>query len=298
MFYWNMKHPYLKTFLKEPLLHFFVLGGVIFLLNAVFGNPDYIPENNKIIVTNKGIESRVNQFAMQMGRPASKAEIKGFIDKYIHEEVLSREAKILGLDNDDIVIRRRLVQKMEFMSGGISEVPEPDSIQLIVFFEENKEEYMQDATFSFYQIYINSQDLSESALNQKVIEIKSKLSGFDNMPEMAYTLGDRTMLANEFTRSSTTKIFQSFGDEGFVKAIEDGPKEEWIGPQKSTYGHHLIFITGKTDSYAQDFSQIAFRVKQDYIDYIKKEAQESFFAQMQDRYIVDMDEELKALYYE
>jgi len=171
-------------------------------------------------------------------------------------------------------------------------------LQLIVFFEENKEEYMQDATFSFYHVYINSQDLSESALNQKVIEIKSKLSSLDNMPEMAYTLGDRTMLANEFTSSSTSKIFQSFGDEEFAMAIEDGPKEEWIGPLKSTYGHHLVFITEKSDSYVQDYHKVEFRVKKDYIDYVKKEAQESFFAQMQDRYIVDMDEELKALYYE
>ena len=71
-----MKDSFINKILKEPLLHFFVLGGLIFLLNDWFGNSDYIPENNKIIVTSKRIESRINQFAMQLERPAIKEEMK------------------------------------------------------------------------------------------------------------------------------------------------------------------------------------------------------------------------------
>jgi peptidyl-prolyl cis-trans isomerase C len=286
----------IKALLKEPLLHFFLLGGLIFVLNALFGNSKYIPENNEILVTNSLINSRVNQFAMQMGRPASKEEVIGFIDKYIHEEVLSREAKLLGLDNDDIVIRRRLVQKMEFMSGEFSVVSEPTLAQLEAYFEKNSEAYKKPAAISFYQVFINSQDLSEQELNSKADAVMRDLGQIENTPDLSSNYGDRTMLSNQFTRVTYDKLFQSFGDEIFVEEIQKAPEQEWSGPLKSAYGHHLVFITEKTESAIPVFSEVAVEVNQDFLDFKKRKANEEFFAQMQERYIINMDAELSLLY--
>lgn len=268
------------------------------MLNALFGNSQYIPENNEILVTSSRISSRVDQFAMQMGRPASEVEIRGFIEKYIHEEVLSREAKLLGLDNDDIVIRRRLVQKMEFMSGEFSVAAEPTSAQLEGFFEDNRETYMQAATVFFYQVYINSQDLSEPELILKATDIINNLLKIEKTPDQSYNYGDRTMLSNQFLNVTYDKVFQSFGDEKFVEALQEAPVQEWVGPIKSTYGHHLIYINERIEPTLPGFHEVASRVKQDYMDFKKEEANEEFFAQMRSRYIVNMDEELKSFYNE
>jgi hypothetical protein len=268
------------------------------VLNAFFGNSKYIPENNEILVTSSRISSRVDQFAMQMGRPASKEEIKGFIDKYIHEEVLSREAKLLGLDNDDIVIRRRLVQKMEFMSDEFLVAAEPTPTQLEGFFEDSREAYIQPATVSFYQVYINSQDLTEQEVIMKATGIKNNFEKNEQTPEQSYNYGDRTMLSNQFTKVTYEKVFHSFGDEEFIESLKTAPFQEWVGPFKSTYGHHLIYINERIEPSIPEFHEVASRVIQDYMDFKKEEANDEFFTQMRARYIVNMDEELKSVYNE
>jgi hypothetical protein len=295
---WMMDNNKIKNFLREPLVHFFLLGGLIFALNGLFGRSDYIPENNEILVTAKRINSLVDQYAMQMGRPASQEEIKGFIEKHIREEVLSREAKLLGLDNDDIVIRRRLVQKMEFMSGDFTGTLDPTTEELEAFFSENIEDYRQAARMTFFQVYINSQDLSESELESKVEIIRQELQGIKQSPELSFSYGDRTMLSHQISDASSERIFQLYGNKGLAEAIEKAPEGEWFGPLQSTYGHHLIYVSDRSEASLPEFSELASQVEQDFLEYQKILAKEEIFRQMKARYIVTMDEELELLYNE
>jgi len=107
----------LRTWFREPLLHFLAAGAAIFLLYRLVGGGEEGPR--EIVVSEAQIESLADGFARTWMRPPTAAEIRGLVDDYIREEVYYREAMTLGLDRDDTVIRRRLRQKMEFVSDDV-----------------------------------------------------------------------------------------------------------------------------------------------------------------------------------
>ena len=114
----------LRTWFREPLLHFLVAGAAIFLLYRLVGGGEEGPR--EIVVSEAQIESLAEGFARTWMRPPTAAEIRGLVDDYIREEVYYREAMTLGLDRDDTVIRRRLRQKMEFVSDDVASVQRAD----------------------------------------------------------------------------------------------------------------------------------------------------------------------------
>ena len=101
--------------LREPLLHFLVIGTGIFLLySLVRGGNETAPR--EIVISESRIEALAENFGRTWTRPPTPQELRGLVDDYVKEEVFYREAIAMGLDRDDTVIRRRLRQKMEFVS--------------------------------------------------------------------------------------------------------------------------------------------------------------------------------------
>ena len=125
----------LRTWLREPLLHFLAAGAAIFLLYRLVGGGEEGPR--EIVVSEAQIESLAEGFARTWMRPPTAAEIRGLVDDYVREEVYYREAMTLGLDRDDTVIRRRLRQKMEFVSDDVASVREPTDAELQAYLDKN-----------------------------------------------------------------------------------------------------------------------------------------------------------------
>src|SRR5262245_55195571 len=114
---------------KEPLLHFLLLGAALF---AAYGflNRSTQAQLGEVIVRAGQIEHMAARFAQFQQRAPTTEELKGLIDQYVREEVLSREAIKLGLDQNDAIIRRRLQQKMEFVATDLATVDEPSDAEL------------------------------------------------------------------------------------------------------------------------------------------------------------------------
>ena len=140
--------------LREPLVHFFLLGAGIFLLAALVGESDQ-DQPDQIVVSPKQIDRLVETWQRTWQRPPTQAELEGLIEDHIREEILYREAIAMGLDRDDTIIRRRLRQKMEFLPQDLVEQAEPTDAELRNYLRENADVFQVEARVSFQHIYLN-----------------------------------------------------------------------------------------------------------------------------------------------
>ena len=139
--------------LKDPIILFFLGGAALFFL-AEFGDPSDI--SYQIDIETTDVKRLNDQWAMQMRRPASEKEVTGLIDQLIKEEIYYREAKRLGLDQNDTIVRRRMVQKLTFLTEDIASATVPSQDELKIFYDSNKEEYRQPDRYSFKHRYFLS----------------------------------------------------------------------------------------------------------------------------------------------
>src|SRR6186713_1691045 len=148
----------MKKLLKEPLLHFLILGALIFALNTWrdAARPAKI-ESAHIEVTAAVIERLRAGYERQFGQAPDETEMRGLVEAHIREEVLCREALALGLDRDDTIVRRRMAQKMEFLTQDIATAVAPDEASLEKFFAQHAERYAKPAQVSFRHVYFSSE---------------------------------------------------------------------------------------------------------------------------------------------
>ncbi|MFT7460910.1 MAG: peptidyl-prolyl cis-trans isomerase C [Planctomycetota bacterium] len=192
---------------KEPLLHFLIIGVLIFVLFFAVNKEEDIVVGNKIVVSKAKIEQLNANWAKQWNRPPTDTELNGLVEAYIKEEVYYREALALGLDKNDTVLKRRLMQKMEFLSDDLAELIQPDDEALNKYFIENQEEYSLPARVSFTQIYFSLDKRGVKAFDDAK-DILSKHSSTE-MPEQ----GDSSMLQNNFTETTPYEVARIFGKD-------------------------------------------------------------------------------------
>ena len=152
----------MKTFGREPLVHFLLLGAVLFIAYGLVSKPGPTDGPGKITVTQGQIENLVSGFAKAWQRPPTSEELAGLVRDLVREEVYCREAMTLGLDKDDTVIRRRLRQKMEFISDDIAAMPEPTDADLNAYLQAHKARFRSEQTFTFTQVYLDPEKHGEN----------------------------------------------------------------------------------------------------------------------------------------
>ena len=140
--------------LKEPLFHFLLIGAGLFVLFYQVSEPES-DRPDRIEVTAGDIERMANLWARRWQRPPTAAELQGLIDAHVREEVLYREARALGLERDDTIVRRRMAQKMEFFFQDIAARKEPSEQELQEFLDSNSDRFRKPARVSLTQVYLN-----------------------------------------------------------------------------------------------------------------------------------------------
>src|SRR5215471_14990689 len=163
----------MKKILKEPLLHFLLLGLLLYGITAFVKHKT--DPSGKIVIDNATIGRLVSQYILQTGSPPNKMQLDVLINNEIKEEVQYREALRMGLDKDDEIIRRRMSQKIEFLKSDLAIVAEPSENDLKKFYNEHTDLFMDSATVSFTHIYFNSDKLSPEQVNEKATGIKATL---------------------------------------------------------------------------------------------------------------------------
>jgi len=132
----------LPVLLREPLFHFLLLGGALYLLYAGFGNNFSTTSQKQIIVDDARLSLLAQRFQRTWMRPPTRTELAGLADDFVKDKIIYREALALGLDKDDLVIRRRMRQEMEFLNADMYEQQPTDS-QLQAYLHAHPDDFRQ-----------------------------------------------------------------------------------------------------------------------------------------------------------
>jgi len=247
-------------------------------------------------VSTSSVENYVKQYSAQMGRVATEDEIRGFIEKHIRDEILSREAISLGLDQGDIVIRRRLVQKLDFMTDELTQVEPPTEDEIVRYFEENKSVYAAPDRVSFSQVFLNPEGLTSDEAFQRARDLKARLNTERATPENAYQYSSPTLLETFYQNMTREDLQMSLGSEDLFDKIWDFSTGIWEGPVESGFGMHLILATDKNNGEVPELKKVRQLVIQDLVLEKEANAKKAFMDNLKTRYAIKIDEELKPYY--
>ena len=273
---------------KEPLVHFLLLGALLFGLSALLGDRTAGAEVDRITVTEDDIRWLSSAWARQWRRPPTQEELDGLVRNQIREEILYREALNMGLDRDDTIIRRRLVQKIEFMTEDLIDQIEPTEEELRQHFEDNMDTYRIPERRTFTHVYFSVDRRGENAVvdaETALAELRSR----EQPPERAPEVGDRFMMQYDYPRRSQAEVAQHMGRE-FAKALFELQPGEWQGPIRSGYGVHLVRISALEESVVPEFAQVADRVRDDLQRQRREAANEAFYEGLKQRYEIVVEE--------
>jgi parvulin-like peptidyl-prolyl isomerase len=271
--------------LREPLLHFALLGAAIF---AVYGfvTRHRTDKPGEIVVTQGTLENIVTGFTRTWQRPPTDEELRGLVREYIREEAAYREALAMGLDRDDAIVRRRLRQKLEFLSDDLATRVEPTDADLQAFLQAHSNLFQSEPLFSFRQVYLNPQ---EHAANLAADEARllANLQRTGKNADLS-SLGDTFLLAPNYQNISLAEVKQVFGDQ-FASAIEALPTSDWKGPVTSGYGTHFVFVSQRTERSLPALADIRDQVRREWFNTKRNEASEKFYEALLKRYTVKIE---------
>lgn len=273
----------MKRLLKEPLLHFLLPGTVLIVVFEILGRPDD-RKGGQIVVTAGKIEHLRASFARVWQRPPSADELEGLIREHLREEVYYREALALGLDRDDIIIHRRLRQKLEFISEDVAAQAEPSDEQLRSYLKANPEAFRVERRFTFRQVYLNPERRRES-LAHDAAQLLVQLNQTDAKAD-TLSLGDSFLLEHDFDAVPASEVAKQFGEKFAVQLNELQPGQ-WQGPVESGYGVHLVFITERTTRRVPALEEIRDAVRREWANARRLEANEQFYQGLLKRYTVE-----------
>jgi len=264
----------LSRLLREPLLYFSIAGAGLFLLSEGVGT-----DANRRVVVNEAERQRLSdQWQAQMGRTPTETELDALVEQWIREEIYYREARAMELDEDDIIIRRRLAQKLTFLTEDLAAGRAPQQADLERYYQENSERYTQPERYSFSHRYYSG-DRRETAESDARADLAALSEpGTDEPPQ-----GDPFMLQRRYAQRSQREIGELFGRE-FAAALAEIPAGRWQGPIRSAYGWHLVLLEQRLPARQLTFAEAAGQVTTDYRQDQRRQANEAFYQNLRERY--------------
>lgn len=275
----------LKKLLHEPLLHFLLIGAALFLLYGIT-NDEVVDDGRRIVITESDIDRQIALWERKWQRLPSQAELAGLIEAQIREEVLYREALAMDLDKNDTIVRRRMAQKVEFISSNISDTLTPTEVDLNDYLSANPDKFEIPGRVSFMQVYLNA-DRHGDKIEADAEVLLSQLKKTSVDADIS-TAGDPFMFGERFQDVTEFEISRIFGRE-FTDAILDISPSEWQGPVRSGYGLHLVYVSSKTDSRLPSLDEVRDRVSDEWMAMQRNEMDELFYQELRKRYDISIE---------
>jgi hypothetical protein len=272
---------------REPLVHFAVLGAVLFLAYAIASDLFAEDQARQIVIDEAAIELLADGWQRQWQRPPTADELRALVDARVREEVLYREAQAMGLDVNDIVVRRRMVQKMELLWQDLALLTDPTDVELRAFFAENQSDYRVPPRISFSHVYFNV-DQRGTAARDDAMRVLEVLRAADPPPVRAPELGDRFMLPYDYRLQAPAEIQRSFGS-GFASDLEN-LEVGWHGPIGSGYGLHLVHVVERVESRVPEYEEIRNRLVNDFNRVRRDRANEALYEGLSEGYEIEIDD--------
>jgi hypothetical protein len=266
--------------LKEPLLHFVVLGGLMFAAYSAFGTAQEEAGPQPVIrVTAADAEWLKGMWTRQWRRPPTDEELTGLVTDHLKEEVLAHEAKALKLDIGDTIVRRRLAQKMAFLMDDTIRTAEPPDAELRGLYETQPDLVRTPARVSFTQVFFRREDGDGRA--------QATLAALSD-DSIASKQGDRLLLGDTFSDQNELALANLFGT-AFAHAVLALPTGRWSGPIESGYGLHLVKVTAVSPPQARPFAEVRERLAEEWRRQRQETAQAQLLQELMQKYQVVVD---------
>jgi hypothetical protein len=268
-----------SALLREPLLQFIVLGAILFgLFHLVDREKAEAPA--RIVISSARIANLADGFARTWRRPPGKEELQGLVDDYIRDEVFYREGRAAGLDRDDVIIRRRVRQKMEFLAEDMS-APEPSEAQLAAYLKANPERFRTEDRLTFQQVFLSAARRGR-AIDDDSKQVANALDRAEAAVDKT-ALGDPFLLGEEFQAVSQSEVASLFG-ESFAKRISVMEQGRWQGPISSSFGQHFVNIGERISGTLPPLDAVRETVRREWSNARRLEAEQKLYGSLRERY--------------
>jgi peptidyl-prolyl cis-trans isomerase C len=261
--------------LREPLLHFLVLGAFVYVAATHFDTDS----TRYQIDAGPAQRARIAAtYLQQYGVSATPGQLDHLLDQYVRSEILYREGLAMGLAQNDEIVRRRVVQKIEFVNEDLDTGVEPDGARLAAYFERHRDRYDTAPTVSFEQIFFSADrggDAAAKGRAEAALQASSSGKAAD---------GDAFATGAEFSSLSRTDANSLFGDSQLSAALFAHPARAWTGPFRSAYGWHLVRITDRQPAHAVQLDAVKARVRSDYVADLREQANGLAFRRIASKY--------------
>jgi peptidyl-prolyl cis-trans isomerase C len=250
-----------KRIVREPFLHFLLLGA------ALFASGHYLEERSRltpITITKDQIRRIADGYRMQYGIPPSAAQLERLVDRFIEEEISYREALKLGLDREDEIIRRRLVQKYEFLQQDLSTPAEPTHSQLLDYYQKHLDRYRELERITFTHVYFSPERRGEEGAREAAEELASSLSLRGTT--RAVDQGDRFPGPTDLTALSREELARVFGDGGLTQEVFGLELNRWSAPLRSGFGWHTVYVSERQPGRQAAFEDALQEIRRDYVE--------------------------------
>lgn len=288
----------LRVLYKEPLLHFIVLAIGLFVLHDIVSHEDENANPKQIVVDESSlltfIQYRTKSFesatAKRQLESFTDAELKQVIADYVHEEALYREAKLLGLGKDDYVIKRRLIQKVDYVARGFAEsFNQVSKDEVKKYFEENKDYYYIAPRVTFTHVFFNAEqrglEQAKKLAQKKLAELQKSKATFSDASQH----GERFIYGLNYVERPKNYIQSHFGSALTEKVFAAEPdQKQWFGPLVSEYGAHLVMLTQKQKGRMPALEEVYARVEQEAKRAIVAERAKQATQQIVDGYDIEV----------
>ena len=277
--------PVLKRWLREPLVHFLLLGLVLFGIYAYMNRGRGGVESSKqIAVSLDDLRLMETYFESQWHRPPTPQEFQSMVEDKVREEVLYREGLAMGLDKDDTIVKRRMAQKMQFLAEDVAAAHEPSTDELKAWFDKNKDKFALPSRYSFRHLYFSPDKRGKSA-QEDAAKALAKITGQPEDSKLAASLGDQFMFQDYYGDRTPEAISKEFGPQ-FAVALEKLKPGSWQGPVESGYGWHLIYVDTVIPGRIPAFEEMEPEVKTAWLGEQKAQAWQKAYAEMRAKYTV------------
>jgi hypothetical protein len=280
----------MKKILREPLLHFLLIGACLFLVAGLrhVSAPIQLSssplQSLKIVIIPGDVESLIAGFTNLWHRPPTDQELDGLIQGRVREEVYYREALKMGLDRDDAIIRGRLQEKLEFLSQDVGKVAEPTEQELKSFLAAHPEKFRTDDRFTFRLVFVDAGRHGASTVQYA----QSILARLEKNPRLdAATMGDPLPFHDGYERVAESEVSKQFGPE-FAAALPVMKLRQWSGPIASEDGAYLVYIVEKMQGQLPALGQIRPVVRKEWLAAERQRANDKFYQNLLRGYSVSV----------
>jgi hypothetical protein len=269
----------MSRLLKDPLVHFLVIGAALFAVSAWRGE-SVSTGREQIVITAEQVAQARAAAAVLQGREPTDEELDVLVEPTVRDEVMYREALALALDVNDDEVRRRLIEKMSYLTQDLAD-PEPGSAEeLRQYYDANPGVFTVPSLVSFDQVFFSPGTRGDRLDADAAEGLAALRSG-----RAPAEVGDRTPLRESYDDAPREQVAVLFGDELADELFATAPGE-WTGPFRSDFGLHVVRLRSRSDARLPPYDEIAPRVAEEFAAQRRRAANERAYREMRDRYEV------------